>query len=1034
MSRVDFVAAVHVLKEGKAVRKVIAFLAIATLVCAMPTIALAQQGRTEIRGSVTDEQGGALPGVSILITNEADGGFRDLVTGGEGTFFAAQLLTGTYTITASLPGFSTYEQTGFTASIGQTQDLDMVLRVGAVEETITVSGQAPLVDLTSAEVGGTVSADELIDLPLVNRSAFAAISMLPGLQFQPSTSQGNDTIIANGQTTASSSLNLDGGNNADSTSGGGGGSQVKVAIEAVAEFQVITNQFDAEFGRASGAIVNAVTKRGTNQISGALFSYSTGTAMTGADYFVKQKGLDKPENSKYDFGGVLGGPIVQDRAHFFASIERRMANPGRSRIFNTRPDLNRATSEVWRAWNTMYRVDHQINGNNSYAVRWMRELSPEHATFGGSNRTLNAPRNILDDEWIAVGTYTSVIGNSLVNTMRVTRMSETYNHGTPCWRANMGQELRDGQMRNCHPSYVHNSFRDNESPWAGGRDDLNWQFNNTTSWFVPDMGGDHDFKFGATYHRTTMVDYNEAFLGGEFRMASDNAFNIDDYTTYPDRLTIRVGALDGRSFDYPVHTWESFFQDKWQVNDRWTVGLGVRYDAEMLNAKRTDNPLMLPGRDPRDWNNISPRTSIAYDVTGDGRSVIRAGYGKFYDRTLFSGLDNVMQDPVINDSFEVTFPRSFNRDPGPRNGMPLTNEELLAALIIGSGAQCGPATGPGASGHCPMVNHEYIQSLYPASSTLRNEARVYLDNERRKLPWFHQVTFGYERELAPTLSISADYVNMRGRDLLGRISYNMASRAGMSPSDAISWSDVFGELYNRTDTVLYEPGSFINRVLSIQSIGMSSYDALNLALEKRYADRWGARISYALGFSRGDTFEQYGTNGPSLNGLQTQVGAELNMADNWQPSETDRRHILTLSGRTEFFGITANAILRYMTEIPFTLYDSTIDTNMNGSFWDPLAAGTYSGTGNNPITVQHNGMQGGARAADFFQLDLRFGYRLRPSGIQTVDIYFDIINLTDRVNFNPPGGNQNSGSFLNYTSLRSGGFPRQANFGLRYGF
>ena len=202
---------------------------------------------------------------------------------------------------------------------------------------------------------------------------------------------------------------------------------------------------------------------------------------------------------------------------------------------------------------------------------------------------------------------------------------------------------------------------------------------------------------------------------------------------------------------------------------------------------------------------------------------------------------------------------------------------------------------------------------------------------------------------------------------------------------------------------------------------------------------------YALGHSRGDTFEQFGTNGPSLDGVQTQVLGDLNLAENEQSAETDRRHILTLSGRTELpGGITASAIFRYMSELPFTIYDAEVDTNRNGSLWDPLPPGTYRGEGANPITVEQTeglctlinavGCQAAARAADFMQLDLRFGYRLRPVPTQTIDIYLDVINLTNRVNWNPPNGNRDSGSFLNYTSLRGGGFPRQANFGVRYGF
>ena len=1021
-------------------RKLKTFLGSVTLLGVMATTALAQQGLTELRGRITDEQGGVLPGVTLLITNQDTGTFREAISSGEGTYFVAQLLPGTFTIFAQLPGFSSYERIDFELRVGNTLDLDIVLSIGALEETITVSGAAPLVDLTSAEVGGTVSAQELTELPLVNRSAFAAIALIPGLQFEPSASMGNDRIIANGQTGASSSLNTDGAYNGDGTSGGGGGSQVKVAIESISEFQVISNQFDAEFGRSSGAVINAVTKRGTNQITGALFNYMTNTSMTAKDFFTEQRGRDKPENSKYELGGVVGGPILQDRMHFFVSLERRLRNPAVTRLFATRPDLNRSTTSKQRAWNTMFRVDHQINASNSWAFRTLRELSPESGVSG--NRTLNGGfRDSKDDEQIFIGTYTSVIGNNLVNTVRISRSDEFFNGGPQdCWRRLKGEELRNGQLRNCQPSYSHNSFRDNETPWAGGRKDNQWAYNNTTSLFIPDMLGDHDFKFGVTFHQAFIDDFREDFINGEFRMASDNAFNVDDFSTYPDRLQIRVGAPNGLTFKYAIDTWEAFFQDKWTVNDRWTVGLGIRWDAEMLKAQRIDNPLMAPGTDPRDWNNWSPRTSIAYDVTGDGRSVLRAGYGRFYDRTLFSGLDNVLQDPIIHDSFAVTFPRAFNRDPGPRNGLPITDPELLGALIIGSGADCGPATGTAANPvkGCPLVNHAYVNGLFPPGSTLFNESRVYLDNALRKQPWFHQVTFGYEREVMPTLSVSVDYVNMRGRELLNRINYIAPIRAGTSPSDGLTWFDVFGQIYNRTDTVFYEEGVFQNRVLSIQSIGQSQFDALNFQMEKRYANRWGARVSYALGHSRGNTFEQYGTNGPSLNGLQTQVGADLNLDENQQDSETDRRHILTLSGRTEFpGGITANVIWRYMTALPFTIYNSTIDTNMNGSFFDPLAAGTYTARAGrtNPVTVEHGGRQATARAgSEYMQLDLRLGYRLRPQVTQTVDIYFDVINLTNRTNFNNPTGNQNSGDFLNYTSLRGGGFQRQANFGIRYGF
>ena len=257
-----------------------------------------------------------------------------------------------------------------------------------------------------------------------------------------------------------------------------------------------------------------------------------------------------------------------------------------------------------------------------------------------------------------------------------------------------------------------------------------------------------------------------------------------------------------------------FLQDKWTLNERWTVGLGVRWDAEMLNAAATDNPLMVPGTDPRDWNNISPRLSLAYDVTGDGRSVIRAGFGHFYDRTLFSGLDNVLQDPIYNDSFTANFPRGGGgqggqEDPGPRNGMPIQDPELAGSLRIGVAAngECGPATTRDGLTHCPLVNHDFVQSIYPPGNTSRfNEGIVYVDNYRRKQPLFGQFTVGFEREVMPTLSVGIDYVNISGSQLLNRINYVAPYRDGIDSSDPVTFYDVYadrGGVYNRTDTVFY---------------------------------------------------------------------------------------------------------------------------------------------------------------------------------------------------------------------------------------
>ena len=331
-------------------RKLVVLTAVVTLAGVTATTALAQQGRAELRGRVTDQQGGALPGVTVVITNQQAGTFREVITSGEGSYFAAQMLPGVFRITAQLPGFATFERTDFAIGVGRTLDLDIVMQIGALEETITVSGEAPLVDLTSAEVGGTVSTRELTDLPTGNRSAFAAVALLPGVQFLPSSSLGNDTMIVNGQTRNSNSMGIDGATNNDDISGSGAGGQVRVPLESVSEFQVLTNQFDAEFGRARGAIVNSITKQGTNQFTGALFDYYTSDRMTARDALVKRSPtLTKPETNKTEFGGTSAGrSSATRRTSSSASSGRSSIRAGRGSTAPGRTSTSRSRSSGGR--------------------------------------------------------------------------------------------------------------------------------------------------------------------------------------------------------------------------------------------------------------------------------------------------------------------------------------------------------------------------------------------------------------------------------------------------------------------------------------------------------------------------------------------------------------------------------------------------------------------------------------------------------------------------------------------------------------
>src|SRR5215510_6422481 len=316
-----------------------------SLVLATAIPVLAQQGTAEIGGKVTDEQGGVLPGVTLVITNEDSGVYREIVSSPDGNYFAAQLVPGRYKITAKLTGFKNFERAGLIVAVGKRLTIDVTMNVGALEETVRVTAESPLVDTTSAKVGGNIGTDELSELPAVNRNYFATVSLLPGIQFSPSNQMGNDTIVASGQTTQNNNVSVDGGYNGDDALGTSSGAQVRTPLEAIQEFQVITSMYDAEFGRASGAIINAVTKAGTNQFKGVVFGYAASNSLTAMDFLVKQSQgtanpLVKPTTTKREYGGVIGGPIKKNKAHFFFSLERQVDNPNRTRPFPTRPELS----------------------------------------------------------------------------------------------------------------------------------------------------------------------------------------------------------------------------------------------------------------------------------------------------------------------------------------------------------------------------------------------------------------------------------------------------------------------------------------------------------------------------------------------------------------------------------------------------------------------------------------------------------------------------------------------------------------------
>ena len=969
--------------------------------------AAAQQGTSEVRGRVLDSQGAVLPGVAVTIRNQDTGMFRETVSNDDGTYFVSGVVPGPYEISAELQGFKKYARRDVRLEVGKTTTVDVPMEVGSLEETVTVAAESPLVDITSKEVGGHISSRELVELPSVNRNFVGFVGLLPGIIPSISTeSFGSDSVTVNGQDPRNNNYMLDGANNNDDVIGQRAGTQARTPIEAVQEFQVITNQFDAEFGRTNGAIINAVTKQGTNAFRGSAFLFAQDASMTAKDYFAKKNELDKPDTSQMQWGGTLGGPVVKDRAHFFGSLERVTIDEGITVNVPARPEFNATTTEATRVWNTIARFDHQLNAGNTWGVRWLREYSPQYNQIIGAV-TLGASREEDDLDQTVVGTVNTVFGNTRVNTLRLGWTQEDVSFGNPCFNGNGRNQAA------CAPTLAFSTFTDQQNATAQARVNDAFQIENTMSWFLPGKAGDHDVKLGVQYQYAQSENSTQDNSNGTFSFGLSNGpFNASDPRTYPERFSIRVPGPGG-SFNKSSYV-AAFIQDKWKLNGRLTLSLGLRYDLEMIPIPEIDNPLFSDPNDaPMDKNNVQPRVGIAYDV--DGRSVARGGYGRFYDKTHFELIGGIYTATVFATSFNRNFPLA-NNDPGPRTGQFPTDPFLVNGPTITDAMRAE------------------LARLFPAGQTIRNTGNVSWDNPDRRMSYTDQFTVGYERQLGSNLSASADYVRARTRDMLisRELNPNLRSSTTVAGSTlARQGSDL---LRQATATLASRYPGFANFGANVTipvNAGSVDYDAVLLQLEKRFSNNFSSRVSYTYSRSHGNN------SGAGIPGSGFQVLDDLHLELNEGPTSQDVPHNLVVSGSViipRTGGLSVSGVVRALSGSPFSLTNSNFDADRNGSQSEPLPAGTYSGTGADSYTVEgYESQRNGARGPGFFKADVRLSYNLNLRG-RRVELIGEVFNITDRVNFSNPTGNQANADFLRLTGYSTSTTPRLVQLGARLVF
>ena len=575
------------------------------LLClAAATPVVAQTGGAFL-GVVLDDQGLALPGATLTFTNLETGFTRTDVTDTQGRFRAPALPPGMYSITAELGGFAKAVRDKVTLTLGQELTVNMTMKVATLEESVTVTAGTPLVETSSNTIGTTVSREQLDALPVPGRTFTALAQTAPGV-----TGVGGGGVNAGGQLNRNNSYRIDGVSNDNNVLASPRGG---LSMEAIREYVVIANQFSAEYGDASGALVSVVTRSGTNQLQGRGFLFHRDESLDAQDPFSKAQGSGQAPFNQTRAGGFVGGPITRDRMHYFGTYEGVRLDQTAIITSPLVPTDQREVPNPSNGDQFFVRTDNRLNSNHNMFVRYRIDKQVEENSGVGGLNTFERGVDAINKNQDVVFSHTGVLSNRAINELRV----------------QFGRHFADNVVRTPldQPSVNRpsgNFGKPTNQPQ--GRTEDRWQFVNNFSYTL----ASHDLKTGFDYSRIRATSYFNNNTGGTFTFATDRPFDANDLTTYPTQYTQNIGDPNLRR---PNDAIGVFVQDSWHVRPNFTLNLGLRYDHETAfkDATGVDDAAL----------NIAPRFGFAWDPRNNQKTVIRGGLGQYYSKVFLNITGNI---------------------------------------------------------------------------------------------------------------------------------------------------------------------------------------------------------------------------------------------------------------------------------------------------------------------------------------------------------------------------------------------------------
>jgi hypothetical protein len=951
---------------------------IAVTLIGLISLPLFAQGTTAtVNGTVNDETGAVLPGVTVTAKNVGTGMELFSVTSNLGRYTITGLAPGSYEIRAELEGFSLYLQKGLTLNIGKTYTIDIIMKLGTVAETITVTGEAPLIETTRSEVG-TVIGEKLIDnLPLLGRNFFNLALTVPGSSeqtyFDPTKARegGIDGVSFGAGSGRENLVLVDGGDNNDDVVG----SVLQFyPQDSIQEFEVITNRFDAQYGHTIGGVVNVITKSGTNDFSGGAYWLFRDKALNSIDAISKESGItEKPPFRQNIFGGYLGGPIVKDKMHFFFDYDHTI-RPSSLTLFYDNDYLNAQyggnVPTDYHQYLLVGKVTGNINDRNFFTARYAYQNDGQSNYLVGGVVPVENGGTGGNYYHSVLGKITSVISDNSMNEA-LYQFSRFLNH--------IDSNTPSGYIRWISPE-INLGYNGNLPQETLQKKQ---QFIDNYSYHTTIFGMDHDFKAGVEYQHVYVngyigFDYDPSRFDRGYQWgftwndtADMVAYLQGDESKLPDVAIVGAGYGLQPGND-KNHIFDVYFKDDLQVTDKLTLNLGLHYGFEKGAIGEYHDLVQdhVWGKPTTDYNNIAPRFGFAYDVKGDGTLVLRGGYGHFYGQIM----NNIL--------------------------LWMLGGALDVPLVVGSGGISNPGYGPNdvLNGTAPDPD---ILAPYPSAPDYTElfGNYMYMMTPNFSQPMVRTASIGASWDLGNGLALDIDFVRSWSR---GDYTY-------FRPLGTRINAD--GEL-DPNGFDITENFSWTSRVQG--PWGRNDYNGLLVGMRKRFEKDVTFQLSYTYTDHKGNVRE-------GLFG-QTDNRDFPNFSYNFGPMEGKRDH-----------GFVASVV--YL--LPYEIQVGSILTAKSGFHYSGLTTefGDLDGDGYLNNHYDNVGGRGGYTGYPYLSLDVRFSKLFTLANKYKAQFFFEVFNLTDHDNRS--FADIHNRSDLTDTFGKSWqvlGVPRQAQLSLRLDF